>query len=56
MLTKTLINFDVNHDDFEVQSNVNHDNPTIEAQLEGKITRIRVRVRQVRNLNDQLVS
>jgi hypothetical protein len=54
--TKTLINFDVNHHEFEAQSDVNHDNLAIEAQLGGKITGIRVRVQQVRNLNDQFVS
>jgi hypothetical protein len=54
--TKILSNFDVNHDKFEVQLDVNHEALIIEVQLEGRITGRRVMVQQIRNLNDLFVS
>jgi hypothetical protein len=50
------INYDVNYDKFEVQSDVNHKIQTVEAQLEEKITGISITTQQIINLNGRFIS
>jgi hypothetical protein len=51
-----VVNYDVNHDKFEVQSDVNHKIQTVEIQPKGKITGISITSQQVINLMADLLA
>jgi hypothetical protein len=46
------VNFDINHNEFEAQSDVDYETQTIEAQLEQRINERRVTMQPIRNLKN----